>query len=97
MSAVPRILRGIVFDEDAARAIERRLRADGYAAAVTRERYAGEDDDEDHPWAVETDAPLSALDLLLDAHDGWLDDGVVDAPPTAPLTLPTAPRRQHRD
>src|ERR687884_365526 len=60
------MVRGIVFDEDAARDIERRLRADGYAVTVTRERYAGEDDDEDHPWAIETDAPAVALDLLLE-------------------------------
>jgi len=97
-----RMVRGIVFDEDAACAIERRLRADGYAAAVTRERYAGEDDDEDHAWAVETDAPASALDLLLDAHDGWLDDapadGISAGPAQAtPLELPDAPRRRSGD
>jgi hypothetical protein len=92
------VIRGIVFDEDAARDIERRLRADGYAATVTRERFAGEDDDEDHPWAIATDAPAAALDLLLDVHDGWLDDAPAAAPPPAqPLTLPDAPRRRHRD
>jgi hypothetical protein len=95
------VVRGIVFDEQAAHEIARRLRADGYAATVTRERFAGEDDDEDHPWAVDTDAPPVALDLLLDAHDGWLED---DAPadrtrsaPTTPWELPDAPRRRHRD
>jgi 8-oxo-dGTP diphosphatase len=88
------VARGIVFDEDAAREIERRLREDGYAATVGRERYAGEDDDEDHPWAVETDAPAVALDLLLEAHDGWLDDGA-DPPADTPLELPDAPRRRH--
>ena len=92
--------RGIVFDEDAARAVERRLRADGYAVSVTREPFAGEDDDEDHPWAVETEAPVAALDLLLDAHDGWLDDSVPEGrggPPAAPFALPDAPRRRHRE
>lgn len=91
------MVRGIVFDEEAARDIERRLRADGYAVTVTRERYAGEDDDEDHPWAVETDAPVAALDLLLDTHDGWLDDGPAAGAgqPVAPLELPDAPRRRH--
>ena len=88
------VVRGVVFEEEAARAIERRLRADGYAVTVTREPFAGEDDDEDHPWAVETDAPATALDLLLDAHDGWLDDAAVDAPAT-PLALPDAPKRRH--
>lgn len=90
------MVRGIVFDEDSARAIQRQLIADGYAATLTRERYAGEDDDEDHAWSVETDAPAVALDLLLDAHDGWLDDGVGEQAAT-PLDLPDAPRRRHRE
>jgi hypothetical protein len=96
------MVRGIVFEESAAREVERRLRMDGYAVTVTRERFAGEDDDEAHPWAIDTDAPTTALDLLLDAHDGWLDDSPADAtsadvPPVEPLELPDAPRRQHRE
>jgi hypothetical protein len=90
------VIRGIVFDEDSARAVQRRLVADGYAATLTRERYAGEDDDEDHAWAVVTDAPAVALDLLLDAHDGWLEDAAGQEP-AAPLELPDAPRRRHRE
>lgn len=93
-------VRGIVFDEEAAREIEQRLRTGGFEATVTRERYAGEDDDEDHPWAIETDAPAFTLDLLLEAHDGWLDDAPADRPqdatPANPLDLPDAPRRRHR-
>ena len=88
--------RGIVFEEDAARAIERRLHADGYAVTVTRERFAGEDDDKDHPWAVDTDAPGPALELLLDVHDGWLDDdpvhGTVSGPVGASADAPRAGR-----
>ena len=91
-------VRGIFFDEDHARAVARRLTAEGYDAAVVRERLAGEDDDEDHPWAVLTDAPEMVLDLLVDEYDGWLDpdDGagagpgaarVPGAPP--PLDLPS--------
>jgi hypothetical protein len=95
MGHLPDRVRGIVFDEDAARAIERRLRADGYAVTVTRERYAGEDDDEDHPWSIESDAPATALDLLLDAHDGWLD-GPADPAVGTKIDLPDAPRRRHR-
>jgi len=90
------VIRGIVFDADAAGQIAGRLRADGYAATVAREPFAGEDDDEDHPWVVRTDAPSAALDLLLDQYDGWLDEGA-DAPPVTPLDLPDAPRRRHRD
>jgi hypothetical protein len=92
--------RGIVFEEESARAIERRLRADGYAVTVVRERFAGEDDDEDQPWAVSTDAPVVALELLLDAYDGWLDDtpaAEVHRSSVAPLDLPGGPRRRHRD
>ena len=50
-------MRGIFFDEEHARAAAIRLAADGWQASVERERLAGEDDDEDHPWAVVADAP----------------------------------------
>lgn len=86
-------LRGIFFDEAAARAVAARLVRDGWSATLTRERLAGEDDDEDHPWAVLTDAPEPVLDLLVDSHDGWLDDGGPAAPArTPPPELPRAPR-----
>lgn len=88
-------MRGIFFDEDDARAVVTRLVADGYTASAARERLAGEDDDEDHPWAVLTDAPAVVLELLVDEHDGWLDADEAVAPP-APLQLPTQPRRIKR-
>ena len=75
-------MRGIFFDEDDARAVVARLIGDGYDATMVRERLAGEDDDEDHPWAVLTDAPRSVLELLVDEYDGWLDErGRRDAAP----------------
>lgn len=90
-------MRGIFFDEDEARAAAAALVADGYAAEVSRERLAGEDDDEDHPWSVVTDAPEVALELLVERYDGWLD---VEPPtptqvvlPPAGLPLPEAPKR----
>jgi len=89
-------MRGIFFDEDDARAVAARLRTDGYAADVVRERLAGEDDDEDHPWAVVTDAPSVMLELLVDAHEGWLDDEAAPATAVPPLDLPAAPRRLKR-
>ncbi|MDN4172411.1 NUDIX domain-containing protein [Nocardioides sp. SOB77] len=93
-------LRAVFFDEDDAARVVRRLRQDGYDAHVERERLAGEDDDEDHPWAVLTDAPVVALELLVDDHDGWLDadDGAEHTGPAAgsPLDLPTQPRRIKR-
>ena len=67
-------MRAIFFDEDDARAVVARLRADGFEADVARERLAGEDDDEDHPWAVLSDAPAFMLEVLVDTHDGWLDE-----------------------
>jgi hypothetical protein len=94
-------VRGIFFDEDTAAAVQARLTTEGYDAHVTRERLAGEDDDEDHPWAVVTDAPEIVLELLVDEYDGWLDPdggdpGGSTGPGAAPLPLPTEPRRIKR-
>ena len=91
-------LRAVFYEEDDARAVAARLLQDGFEATVGRERLAGEDDDEDHPWAVVTDAPEFVLDVLVEQYDGWLDHdsamgdaGPVDVPP--PLELPDGPRR----
>jgi hypothetical protein len=94
-------VRGIFFDEDHARAVVERLLREGYAAELTRERLAGEDDDEDHPWAVVSDAPEPVLDVLVDEYDGWLDadeglDELDGGGPAAPLPLPVEPRRVRR-
>lgn len=89
-------IRGILFEEEHAQAVAARLRADGYDARVERERLAGEDDDEDHPWAVVTDAPSFQLELLVDDFDGWLEVPGPVTPPTAPLDLPRAPKRIKR-
>jgi hypothetical protein len=95
-------VRGIFFDEDHARTVVARLVRDGYDATLARERLAGEDDDEDHPWAVLTDAPTIVLELLVEQYDGWLDeeDGAgSDAlvrPALPPVELPTAPKRIKR-
>ena len=90
-------MRGIFFDEDHAAAVVARLVADGFEASVVRERLAGEDDDEDHPWAVITDAPTFVLEVLIDQYDGWLDaDDEPEAPALPPLKLPIAPKRIKR-
>ena len=89
-------MRGIFFDEDDARAVVARLVRGGYDASVTRERLAGEDDDEDHPWAVVTDAPEVVLDVLVDEFDGWLDDEDLEREAPVPLDLPAAPKRVKR-
>ena len=93
-------MRALFFDEDVARLVVARLVADGFEATTVREPFAGEDDDEDHPWAVLSDAPAFMLEVLADAHDGWLDEDAgpegEHGDPPAPLHLPTAPRRIKR-
>ena len=90
--------RAVLFEEDDARAVARRLIGDGFTARVERERLAGEDDDEDHPWAVLSDAPACLVEALVDEHDGWWEEeGTAGAlPPPAAPPLPTAPRRIKR-
>jgi hypothetical protein len=88
-------MRVVFHEEDDALAVVARLRADGFEAEAARERFAGEDDDEDHPWAVVSDAPEFMLELLAEEYDGWVDHDEAAAPPgpATPLDLPTAPRR----
>ena len=93
-------MRGIFFDEDEARQAALSLVRGGFEAEVSRERLQGEDDDEDHPWAVVTDAPETVLELLVESFDGWLDredpeSTTVDLPP-APIALPDQPKRIKR-
>ena len=89
-------MRGVFFDEEHARAAVSRLVQDGFDATCRRERFAGEDDDEDHPWAVTTDAPPVVLELLVEQYDGWLEPDT-SPPPVTPLELPDAPRRVKRN
>ena len=92
----------MLFEAEDARAVAGDLHALGFAARVERERLAGEDDEEDHPWAVLTDAPSGVVEGLAAEHDGWWDeDGPAAADPTArppapARPLPTAPRRATR-
>ncbi len=94
----PAAPRAVFFDEDVALTVASRLAGDGFTAAVVRERLAGEDDDEDHPWAVLSDAPEIVLELLVERYDGWLDlpDPTV-ARSRPPLDLPRAPRRRTQE
>lgn len=88
-------VRGIFFDEDDARVAASILARGGFEATVVREALAGEDDDEDHPWAVVTDAPMIQLEMLVETYDGWLD--LDEETPAAPLPLPDQPKRIKRD
>lgn len=84
--------RGVFDDRDTAEEVAAILRAEGYDAWTERESFAGEDDDEDHAWAVLSDAPDVRVELLTEERDGWFDvDDPAAAP--APLDLPSAPRR----
>lgn len=89
-------IHAILFDADDAAAMAARLRRDGFSAEVVRERLSGEDDDEDHPWAVLSDAPDLVLELLVDEFDGWLDVPESTTAVAPPLDLPTAPKRIKR-
>ncbi len=89
-------MRGVFFEEESARSTVARLVREGFAAHCERERFAGEDDDEDHPWVVVTEAPEVMLELLVEEHDGWLEQDA-PPPPVAPLVLPDAPRRVKRE
>ncbi len=88
-------MRGVFFEEEQARAAVSRLVRDGFEAGCVRERFAGEDDDEDQPWVVLTDAPSGILEALVEEHDGWLESSA--PPPTTPSALPDGPRRRKRN
>jgi len=95
----------VFYTEDDARAVAERLVSQGFTANVARERFAGEDDDEDHAWAVVTDAPRLMLVNILEEYEGWLDiedpaeigDDDTHTPPVVrrpqPLDLPQVPKR----
>jgi len=70
--------------------------AERLGGVVRRGRFHGEDDDEDHPWAVAlTDVDRGELDALLEEYDGWLETETADAPADPP-PLPNEPRRFKR-
>lgn len=89
-------VRALFPSEDDARAVAARLLADGFGAVVGRAPFAGEDDDEDHAWSLDTDAPAVMVELLADETDGWVEHEVAPSLRQPPLTLPDAPRRRHR-
>ncbi|WP_405060402.1 FAD-dependent monooxygenase [Kribbella sp. NBC_01505] len=61
---------------------------------VRRERFQGEDDDEDHPWVVVLGAvDREALDALLAEYDGWLETAVAEPVAAPPPPLPSGPKR----
>ena len=86
MSAVQLI--AYFWERDDAAAVAGRL-----GGEVRRERFHGEDDDEDHPWVVVLGkVDRAELDALLSEYNGWLVEEA-DIAPAAPPPLPDGPKR----
>ncbi len=85
-------MRAVFHEREDADAVVDKLLLQGFESTLARDRFAGEDDDEDHAWTVVTDAPEVVVELLVEEHDGWVDH---EQPPVqaAPLDLPDGPRR----
>jgi len=85
------------FEREDAEEVARRLAADDLT--VRRERFHGEDDDEDHPWTLVLPPDIDPVlaEELITRYDGWLQTSSQSAPPRTPPPLPTAPRRGHRE
>lgn len=62
----------VFFEREDADAVARALGESGFGAVIDRIAFAGEDNDEDHSWAVWTDAPHVMLELAADEFDGWV-------------------------
>jgi hypothetical protein len=68
-------LRAVFYERDDASAGAEALQAQGYAAWLRKERFHGEDDELDHPWSIETDAPEEVVAALVTEETGWLERG----------------------
>lgn len=82
------------FEREDAEEVARRLPGD---IAVRRERFHGEDDDEDHPWIVvpPADVDRALVEELVAQYDGWLagHEPAQPRPEVQAAPLPDAPRR----
>jgi hypothetical protein len=87
------------FEREDAQEVARRVAADDLT--FRREKFHGEDDDEDHPWTVvlPPDVDRTLAEELVTRYDGWLaghESSPTEAE-TAPLPnvapLPDGPRR----
>ncbi|WP_262852124.1 (deoxy)nucleoside triphosphate pyrophosphohydrolase [Mumia quercus] len=87
------------FDEgDDADDVVAALAADGYAAVVRREGFAGEDDSEDRAWLVRVEGAAAAqrlAELVAEVELAWMVEAEA-APPVPPAPLPTGPKRLKR-
>ena len=62
----------VLFEKADALAVVRALTSNGFETRLEQVRFAGEDDDMDHSWAVWSDAPHAMLELAADEFDGWV-------------------------
>lgn len=60
-------------DELTAEEYAEMLRTAGYAAEVVAERFAGEDDDTELDQVVTTDAPVEAVNELIEEGDAFIE------------------------
>jgi hypothetical protein len=81
------------FEREDAEEVARRLAADDLT--VRREKFHGEDDDEDHPWTVvlPPDVDQSLAEELVTQYDGWLAGHESGSTEAEGAPLPDAPRR----
>jgi 8-oxo-dGTP diphosphatase len=65
----------------------------GYDAGVSRERFAGDDDDEAVAHVVHTDAPADEVEELLGDSDAFVEESspLTEAPPDPGADLPSSP------
>ena len=94
----------IHFDRaDDAAELVKALQAEGYVTRLVRDAFAGEDDAEDHAWALVVEPFDDRVVEMVDVYGGWLpqdvrlDSGPTVEPPAGDgLPLPDAPRRLKR-
>lgn len=88
----------IWFDErDDADELVKALEAEGYTVTTRREGFAGEDDAEDHAWAVVVEPFDERVVDMVDVYGGWLP-GDERLPEDAPAPdLPDGPKRLKRE
>ncbi|WP_229051680.1 hypothetical protein [Aeromicrobium sp. Leaf350] len=88
----------IYFDEaDDAAELVKALTAEGYAADLRREPFAGEDDAEDHAWALTVSPFDERVVEMVDVYGGWMPgDERLPAEGTGPA-LPDGPKRRGRE
>ncbi len=67
------------------------LEAEGYATALQREAFAGEDDSDDHGWLLTVEPFDDRVIELVDVYGGWMPGD--EHLPAEPLDLPGEPKR----